>query len=58
MSYCKSCGAYMPDWAEECPACGQPKAEAPKRQTKKTAGNSSSSAAGAAAAERGVPLYI
>lgn len=52
MSYCKSCGAYMPDWAEECPACGRPKAEAPKRQTKKTNSNSSSAASGAAAAEQ------
>lgn len=22
MNYCKKCGAYVPDWASECPACG------------------------------------
>ena len=25
MSYCSSCGAYLPDWAAECPACGAPR---------------------------------
>ena len=33
MSYCKYCGAYIPDWAEDCPSCGKPKA-APKAEPK------------------------
>ena len=24
MSYCRNCGAYVPDWAENCPACDTP----------------------------------
>ena len=24
MSYCRNCGAYVPDWAENCPACDMP----------------------------------
>ena len=51
MSYCKSCGAYMPDWAEECPACGEPKAESKKRAEKKKASAGASGAASASAAE-------
>lgn len=36
MSYCSSCGAYLPDWAAECPACGAPRepAAGPKRARK------------------------
>ena len=46
MSYCRQCGAYVPDWAEECPACGEPK-EAPKKR----AASAKKSAASAAAAK-------
>lgn len=31
MSYCSNCGAYMPDWADACPACGASGAEPKKR---------------------------
>lgn len=37
MSYCKSCGAYIPDWEDACPACGEPKAEPKKRTSRKSA---------------------
>ena len=30
MSYCTKCGAYVPDWAEDCPACGAPVKEPPR----------------------------
>lgn len=49
MSYCKSCGAYMPDWAEECPACGEPKAESKKRAEKEKTSTGASGAASASA---------
>ena len=52
MSYCKSCGAYMPDWAEECPACGEPKAESKKRAEKK---KTSAGASGAGTATAAAP---
>lgn len=44
MSYCRNCGAYVPDWAENCPACdtpvkqtAQPKKEKKPPKTAKTA---------------------
>ena len=53
MSYCKGCGAYMPDWAEECPACGEPREEKKKRSSskKQTGGPRAASAASASRAE-------
>lgn len=51
MSYCKNCGAYIPDWAEECPACGRAKAE-PKKRVQKRAGTDKT---GAASVGRGAP---
>lgn len=43
MSYCRNCGAYVPDWAENCPACdtpvkqtAQPKKEKKQQKTAKT----------------------
>lgn len=59
MSYCTSCGAYMPDWADECPACGAPKADKNKKTTqkKKTTGQASSASAGAAQEKSGEYHY-
>lgn len=35
MSYCRNCGAYVPDWAENCPACDAPvKAPAKEKRGK------------------------
>lgn len=45
MSYCSSCGAYMPDWAEECPACGAPRAGTNKKAESASAGQSASAQA-------------
>ena len=42
MSYCRNCGAYVPDWAETCPACDMPvkeKAQEKKETRKKAAPN-------------------
>lgn len=42
MSYCRNCGAYVPDWAESCPACDMPvkgKAQ-PKKDKKQKDGQS------------------
>ena len=51
MSYCSSCGAYMPDWAEECPACGKARTEPKKRaQTRKKPSAQAGSAAAKAEA--------
>lgn len=50
MSYCTSCGAYIPDWADECPACGAPKAEPKKKSSAKKKSSSEQAAASAAAA--------
>lgn len=39
MSYCRNCGAYVPDWAENCPACDMPvkeKAQPKKEKRQKT----------------------
>ena len=47
MSYCSSCGSYMPDWAEECPACGAAKS-GPKKQRASQAKGGAASAASAA----------
>ena len=47
MSYCSSCGSYMPDWAEECPACGAAKS-GPKKQRASSAKGGAASAASAA----------
>ena len=54
MSYCNSCGAYIPDWADECPACGQPKDGTKKsaETKKKTAGSVGGSAAASAGEEK------
>lgn len=36
MSYCRNCGAYVPDWAENCPACDMPvKGKTPPKKEKK-----------------------
>lgn len=36
MSYCRNCGAYVPDWAENCPACDAPvKGKAQPKKEKK-----------------------
>ncbi|HIS15975.1 MAG TPA: hypothetical protein IAD40_05960 [Candidatus Scatomorpha merdavium] len=43
MSYCRNCGAYVPDWAENCPACDMPvkeKAQPKKEKRQKTAPSS------------------
>ena len=45
MSYCSSCGAYIPDWADECPACGAPKADTKKKSSAKKKTASSAAAA-------------
>lgn len=45
MSYCSSCGAYMPDWAEECPACGAPRADTNKKAKSASAGQTASAQA-------------
>lgn len=51
MRYCESCGAYIPDWADECPACGMSTEQAKKRAAKKeTAGTSGAAAAASSAA--------
>ena len=45
MSYCRNCGAYVPDWAENCPACDMPvkeKAQPKKEKRQKTAPSSGS----------------
>lgn len=59
MSYCSSCGAYMPDWADECPACGAPRTDTGKKAgtRKKTSGQSSASATGAAQQKSGEYHY-
>ena len=41
MSYCRNCGAYVPDWAENCPACDTPVKE--KAQPKKETGKKNAS---------------
>ena len=59
MSYCKTCGAYVPDWAAECPACGQPVKEPKKRAPKKqsTAKTGASASAAQAAEDTGEYRY-
>lgn len=49
MRYCDSCGAYIPDWADECPACGkrvetEKKSQGEQRDTAGTAGVAAASA--------------
>lgn len=56
MSYCRQCGAYVPDWAEECPACGEPK-EAPKKRAASAKKSAASAAAAAARAEKNSGEY-
>ncbi len=59
MSYCSSCGAYMPDWADECPACGAPRTDTGKKAgpRKKTSGQSSAASAGTAQQKSGEYHY-
>lgn len=46
MSYCRNCGAYVPDWAESCPACDKPVREPaqPKKEKKQKTSTSGSQA--------------
>ena len=46
MSYCRNCGAYVPDWAENCPACDTPvKGPAQAKREKKQKSSESASQA-------------
>lgn len=58
MSYCRNCGAYVPDWAENCPACDAPvKGPAQAKREKKQKSSQSSSQARREEPRREPPGY-
>ena len=58
MSYCRNCGAYVPDWAENCPACDTPvKGPAQAKREKKQKSSESASQARREEPRRETPKY-
>lgn len=58
MSYCRNCGAYVPDWAENCPACDTPvKGQAQAKREKKQKSSESASQARREEPRRETPKY-
>ena len=58
MRYCDSCGAYIPDWADECPACGKrTEPDKKSREEQKKTYNASGAAAASATETSGEYHY-
>ncbi len=57
MSYCRNCGAYVPDWAENCPACDTPVRQTAQPKKEKKQQKTARTASAGAQARREEPRY-
>ena len=57
MSYCRNCGAYVPDWAENCPACDTPVKQTAQPKKEKKPPKTAKTASAGAQARREEPKY-
>lgn len=57
MSYCRNCGAYVPDWTENCPACDTPVRQTAQPKKEKKQQKTARATSGGAQARREEPRY-